>query len=269
MIYRNEKIKNISFPLGGIGTGCIGLAGNGGLVDWEIFNRQNKNTFNGYSHFAIKVKTKEGSLIKVLQGDTAENLMGMHDHSDEWSSFGFGPHKCSMAGYPHFKNTEFESSFPFATVRLWEEGFPIKARLRAFNPFIPHDEYNSSLPAAFFEWEIETESEEPLEFDIAFSIQNPAKSSVNEAVSFGDFGGVFFKNAAEGEDSPEYFDLCILTDSKERLLQPYWYRGKLQDSSISYWRDFCGDSMPERQYTNAGRCDHGTVVARGRVSKGV
>jgi uncharacterized protein (DUF608 family) len=69
MIYRNEKIKNISFPLGGIGTGCIGLAGNGGLVDWEIFNRQNKNTFNGYSHFAIKVRTKEGSLVKVLQGE--------------------------------------------------------------------------------------------------------------------------------------------------------------------------------------------------------
>ena len=105
MIYRNEKTKNISFPLGGIGSGCIGLAGNGGLIDWEIFNRQNKNTFNGYSHFAIRVKTKEGSLVKVLQGDTAENLMGMHDHSSVWDGFGFGPHKCSMAGYPHFKNS--------------------------------------------------------------------------------------------------------------------------------------------------------------------
>ena len=41
MIY--NKVKNISFPLGGIGTGCIGLAGNGELNDWEIFNRPNKN----------------------------------------------------------------------------------------------------------------------------------------------------------------------------------------------------------------------------------
>ena len=34
MIYEKEYTKNISFPLGGIGTGCIGLAGNGELKDW-------------------------------------------------------------------------------------------------------------------------------------------------------------------------------------------------------------------------------------------
>ena len=31
MIYTKEKTKSISFPLGGIGTGCIGLAGNDNL----------------------------------------------------------------------------------------------------------------------------------------------------------------------------------------------------------------------------------------------
>ena len=51
MQYRDEKLKTVSFPLGGIGTGCIGISGNGELVDWEIFNRPNKNTRNGYSHF--------------------------------------------------------------------------------------------------------------------------------------------------------------------------------------------------------------------------
>ena len=59
MLYTKEKTKNISFPLGGIGTGSIGLGGNGMLIDWEIFNRPNKNTYNGYSHFAIKVKHAE------------------------------------------------------------------------------------------------------------------------------------------------------------------------------------------------------------------
>ena len=34
MVYGSGK-KSISFPLGGIGTGCIGLAGNGSLVDWK------------------------------------------------------------------------------------------------------------------------------------------------------------------------------------------------------------------------------------------
>ena len=36
--YTGDYTQNISFPLGGIGTGSIGLAGNGALVDWEINN---------------------------------------------------------------------------------------------------------------------------------------------------------------------------------------------------------------------------------------
>ena len=42
MVYRGNKLKEISFPLGGIGTGSVGLAGNGAFVDWEIFNRPSK-----------------------------------------------------------------------------------------------------------------------------------------------------------------------------------------------------------------------------------
>ena len=41
-IYRGPNTKEISFPLGGIGTGCIGLSGNGRFIDWEIFNKPNK-----------------------------------------------------------------------------------------------------------------------------------------------------------------------------------------------------------------------------------
>ena len=38
MIYDKKKTSCISFPLGGIGSGSVGIAGNGALVDWEIFN---------------------------------------------------------------------------------------------------------------------------------------------------------------------------------------------------------------------------------------
>ena len=65
MIYRGSKLKEISFPLGGIGTGSVGLAGNGALIDWEIFNRPNKGSKNGYSCFAIKATFSDGkSVIK-------------------------------------------------------------------------------------------------------------------------------------------------------------------------------------------------------------
>ena len=47
MIYKGRNTKEISFPLGGIGSGCIGLGGDGRLVDWEIFNRPSKGSRNG------------------------------------------------------------------------------------------------------------------------------------------------------------------------------------------------------------------------------
>jgi non-lysosomal glucosylceramidase len=36
------QLKTISFPLGGVAAGSLGLGGRGQLRDWEIFNRPNK-----------------------------------------------------------------------------------------------------------------------------------------------------------------------------------------------------------------------------------
>ena len=33
-------------------VGVIGLADNGLLIDWEIYNRPNRGGLNGFSHFA-------------------------------------------------------------------------------------------------------------------------------------------------------------------------------------------------------------------------
>ena len=39
MIHKDQQLKEISFPLGGIGTGCIGLAGEGkGIHRVTMFN---------------------------------------------------------------------------------------------------------------------------------------------------------------------------------------------------------------------------------------
>ena len=54
LAYEGEKTREIVFPLGGIGTGCVGLAGNGRLLDWEIANRPNKGFVLGHSNLAVK-----------------------------------------------------------------------------------------------------------------------------------------------------------------------------------------------------------------------
>ena len=63
MVYSGKHLKEISFPLGGIGSGSIGLAGNGTLLNWEIFNRPNKGSYNDYCHFAVKAEYPDGRVV--------------------------------------------------------------------------------------------------------------------------------------------------------------------------------------------------------------
>lgn len=262
MVYEGRKTKNISFPLGGIGTGCIGLSGNGELRDWEIFNRPNKCTRNGYSHFAIKASYNGKSTVKVLHGDTNEDLSGTVMAIKGQYGFGHGPLANSLAGFPHFRNLSFDASFPIATVTFSDEDFPAVVRLRAFNPLIPHDEFNSSLPAAFFEWEIENICDYEVRFALGCTVCNPSDSSVNERVSLGTAEGLLLGCADIGKGEIGYSDVCILTDAEDIDVQKYWYRGRWQDDCTTYWKNITElDRMPERSYTGTGKRDHGTVVS--------
>ncbi len=263
MIY--EKTKNISFPLGGIGTGCIGLAGNGELIDWEIFNRPNKNTRNGYSHFAVKAVCKEKTVVKVLHGDTTENLIGRR-HPDIAGGFDFGPRDNSMAGFPHFRNVGFEGTFPMAHLHYSDEDFPAIMHLSAFNPFIPHDALNSSLPVAMFEWEIENTAKEAVEYALSFCVQHPSLATKAQALE----NGCFVCSADKQKDEIGYRDLTVLTDARDVDVQACWYRGSWRDGVTTYWREFSQmKHLPARSYSEPWRkADHATVVASVQMQAG-
>ncbi len=262
MIYQNKKTKTISFPLGGIGTGSIGLAGNGELRDFEIFNRPNKNTRNGYSHFAIKATYGGKSVVKVLHGDTSENLMGGCYQGRGNGGFDCGPSPDSLAGFPHFKNVVFDGLFPMAKLTFRDDDFPATVRLTAFNPFIPHDEFHSSLPAAFFEWEIENTADEPIEFGLAFTLHNPAPAGMNRVCSRDGMTGVYFQSADKTTDEIDYSDLCILTEHADTCAQAFWYRGMWKDNCTTYWKNFLSQKrLASRDYDESGRRDHGTLAS--------
>lgn len=269
MKYENRKTKNISFPLGGIGTGCIGLAGNGELIDWEIFNRPNKSSRNGYSHFAIKALTGDKPIVKVLHGDARENLMGTPCAATGHYGLGYGPRKNSFAGFPHFRNVTFEGNFPMANLSFSDDDFPAIVRLCAFNPLIPHEEDDSSLPAAFFEWEIENITTEAVKFSLACTVCNPSAASVNEEASVEGASGVFLGSAEMSDTELGYSDLCVLTDHSDTDVQEYWYRGRWRDGCTTYWKNLSDlERMPQRSYAEPSANDHGTVVSHVTLGAG-
>jgi non-lysosomal glucosylceramidase len=240
--YRGVKTKSISFPLGGIGTGCIGLAGNGRLIDWELLNRPNKRGQNVYSHFAIKAEAN-GAVVdaRVLQGDLQSNYLGEPVRGGVLhSGFGFGPDASTLAGMPHFKDTVFKGKFPMAEVQYLDDTFPGEVTLTAFNPFIPSNEDDSSLPAAFFMFEIANTTDSGMDFTISLSAANLLKTSPS-LHRYDQQSGVHRINMRSETlmaGNPNYGDLTIATDSADANYQTYWYRGGWCDALEMYWRDF-------------------------------
>lgn len=274
-VYKGAKTKEISFPLGGIGSGCIGLSGNGRLIDWEIFNRPNKNSLNGFSHFSVKAE-RNGKLIgaRVLQGDLqppfSGGTAGAHSHG-----FGFGPARETMAGLPHFKDVEFRGEFPLCELSMKDVNFPGTAKITAFNPFIPLNDRDSSIPAAFFEIEVTNNTPSKLDYTVALTVKNPLPIEKNincfskrKTFSFLKFGS---KGSASGKDALSG-DLTIASDSAVTSCQEYWFRGKWFDSLGIFWRDFISPGhFKPREYTDENKSsdgDHGTLAAHFSVQPG-
>ena len=265
MIYKDRFTNNISFPLGGLGSGSIGLSGNGVLRDFEIYNKPSKGSYNGFTHFAIKAKTKNGVITKVLNGDKTTELSPLQ---------GCGAESVSMCGFPHFKNHTFTGEFPIATIDFSDDNFPAEIKLTAFNPFIPLDEDNSSIPGAFFEIEIKNTSDEEIEFQTAFSCQNPYDEAVNESKVIGNYRVLTLRSAKEPEPDENRGDITVITDEKDSLVQTYWYRGGWKDSIVTYWNNFNNEKdVEERIYNDIyqiseDRRDHGTLYAKRTIGAG-
>ncbi len=252
MLYEGSKLTEISFPLGGIGSGCIGLAGNGQLIEFEIFNRPNKKSEMPYAHLAVRCF--DGDTVRdarVLVSDTQKGFNGFK-----------GLPWATMNGFPHFRKNTFFGEYPMAKLTFTDEHFPGDVLLTAFNPYIPLDSKNSSLPAAFFEVEFYNPTDRPLRYEAALSMPNPFRS-VNRA----------FENGVMLCEAEGNRDLTIMADAEDVFATDYWYRGWrnnfYRDDVRTYWREFSdGVDLHCRDYAEAGDHDHGSVSGRVTLAAG-
>lgn len=239
-IYKNEFTSEISFPLGGIGTGTIGLSGYGALIDWEIHNRPNRESINSFTNFAIKAESADEVLdMRLLQGDIYRDFIGgMHNGHHSWG-YGHGTNRGTMAGLKHFESTAFRGEFPFAEITFNDHNFPGEVVMEGFNPFIPLNDYDSSLPAAFFNVTVENTTDEMLKYTVAFSVTNPLKSpGINRQVKEDNIQAIVMNSLEANEDHEHFGNVAIGTDCDDATYQEYWYRGGWFDNVMMFINDF-------------------------------
>ena len=283
--YTGEHTREISFPLGGLGSGCIGLGGNGRLMDWEIFNRPFKHSANAFTHIMVRAE-RDGAVLdaRVLQGDWPGAAAGgetsnIHRGNGGYG-YGVGPYRGTMAGVPHFEHHSFQGEYPYATLQFEDECFPGPVTLRAFNPFIPMNDKDSSLPAAFFEVTFHNTGGQALDYTAFFTLNNmqPFGTTVNRVTQTDGVTALWMGSDAIHREDPLYGSLCVATDFGDVSWQAYWNRALWFDSLVDFWHDVqAGGKLKNRHYshTTGGKQPYthdgeepGTLAAHLRLAPG-
>jgi uncharacterized protein (DUF608 family) len=277
-LYKGEHTREISFPLGGIGSGCIGLGGSGQLIDWEIFNRPNKGRPNGMSHFAVRAE-KNGKVVdaRILQGDLEApytgSLLGAANDDPlvgSYAGFGVGPWRETLCGMPHFKDHSFRGEYPFAWIDFADDSFPGRAELCAWSPFIPGNTEDSSLPAACFEVTLANDTSDTLDYTVLGALFNPFLTDTAQN-RYSEENGIKQLIVSGGGDKEDlaYGDLTLSTDAEQTSYQEYWYHGRMCDDLEVYWNDLgTPGPLKNRTYPAGGKKNTGTLAAHVALQPG-
>ena len=236
------------FPLGGIGTGSIGIGADGRFQDWEIYNRPSKDSVNGFTHFAVRAENKEGVLdTRVLHGSFRGNQTGSMT-GDVYNSFGWGPRRQTMTGFPSFKHSSLTGPFPVADLDFSDPKFPGQVKMRALSPFIPLEDRKSSMPVAMFEITFENTGTETLDYTLfgclGFNFDGTQVTTVESGQGLAMYG-----ESNLPADHLEYKQLCLATGHPDTSYQRHLYRGTWFDTLEVYWNDISrGGPLKDRFY---------------------
>ena len=248
--YDQAHLLNISLPLGGIGTGTVGLGGRGELRDWAIMNRPyiGQQTANGYRHynqepfFAIYVKP---------EGKPAETraLIGPV-HGSEYLHADGTP--VNHHGMPRFSSASFDAAYPFGQVNLSDKTFPVKVKIKGFNPFVPGDEAASSIPVAVLHYEVTNSAGVPMEVAVCGTMRNfigrggdkgPDKNK-NEFRENQLVKGIYMSSEGVDPKDQAWGTIALSTIEKQNVT---YRRSSINDAwcnaILNFWDDFSEDGL--------------------------
>lgn len=231
LAYKGEFLSNLTIPVGGIGTGNILLGGRGQFEAVEIMNRPNRQKRPAFTFFSIYTKTASGKeTAKILE---RELLPPFEDVSSDY-----------MNGVPRFQEVVCHVPYPFVQYSFMDDDISISVQLESFNPLIPLNADDSSLPLAVFNWKLFNPTDEQVEVSISFNFRNPMKSPnrVNAVYHSDSFNGIRM-SCADDKDINQQGEILFGSTEKVSSVQTQWFKGSWQDHAQKFWDDFSTDGM--------------------------
>lgn len=259
--FQGPQLKMISFPLGGVAAGSIGLGGRGQLINWEIFNRPNKGHRPLYAFPAVWVQAaSDKPIARVLESRILPPYEG---------ESGLGAD--NAPGLSRLESAIFTGEYPLAHIAFQDRSLPVRVELDAFSPFIPHEPDDSGLPVAILRYRVTNPGLTPARVGIAFSIDNPVRTTEdnrgaaaqrsnggreNEYRTAGSLRGLLMTNSSLAADDPMAGEFVLAAMPDEATTVSHWIgwpAGRWWNSPLHFWDQFSqfGELGPEPVQSNA------------------
>ena len=277
--YTGAALKEIAFPLGGIGTGTVSLGGSGQLRDWEIFNRPAKGRDLALCFFSLWAKPEGAPAVaRVLESRRLPPFV---------ADRGLSP--WAVAGLPRLDEATFTGSYPIAQLAFHDAALPVEVELEAFSPFAPPDDRVSGMPVAVFLWRVRNPGGARVDLTLAYTQLNPVGYDGLEILRRGRRHAMFGGNLNQWTDEgslrglrmsrpeldgghPGAGTLAVATPWRDVTFSEHWQRAGWFDDIQSFWDDFRDDGrLPDRAegtLSPTGETDAGTLGLIARLRPG-
>jgi non-lysosomal glucosylceramidase len=260
--YSGEALRNIFYPLGGIGTGNILLGGRGNILEFEIFNRAQRDELPPYM-----------TLFSIWYREEGEDPGAMVLERQYFDNFtnGFGVPRQQLAGLPRFREATWSGAPPAVGIDFKDGRVPLEIRLECFNPLVPLDVDASSMPLGEFSWILTNPGGGAVTFSLALTIANPFKNLNyrsrkpghpvrNSGISVGGTKGIYMESLID-PGHPDFGNMvvaagCDSTTLHTGLIAEGWW-----DDAHILWGEFSENGTVTRQAEPCTAEGRGEVVA--------
>ncbi|MCS7190208.1 MAG: non-lysosomal glucosylceramidase, partial [Fimbriimonadales bacterium] len=214
-----DRIRAIAMPVGGIGTGCFALGGDGALLDWQLMSRPHRGWRPAYAHLLLRVQPAgEPPCLRVL-----ESQLRLQLDAD------FGA-RGTLAGIPRMQPLGFEAAYPFGRAWLQDPTLPLQVAIEAFNPLIPEATDDSSLPLGWLRVRLRNLADAPMEATLVFALSNcigddgvvsDLQGNLTEFAETHGWRGFVMRKASE-QLQPRWGEIALLCDDAQATVARRW-----------------------------------------------
>lgn len=226
--YEGANLNRIAFPIGGIGSGMIALEGTGAISHVSV--RHHMEFFHAPCTFAaLCVEGENGTLAKVLEGPVPHwKIFGQ-----EGSGLGSGH---TSYGLPRFEKASFLARFPFGIIELSDNEMPLDVQITGWNPFIPGNPDDSSLPVGSLEYTFTNKSNKSINAVFSFNTRNFMAVGEGNSIKAMKNGFILRQDGSTAHPENEGA-FAIYTNNDHTVVDHCWFKGGWWDSLTLTWEN--------------------------------